>query len=970
MDNSGQDIVALGLNIDSFTTEKLVRLKEYILLFDNLAKYDGKIFNPIMGDGLGKFNTSLAETNRLIDEINVKLSRLNSAKVSPNAFPTRQVRELKNEVESSTIAIKNHGTQIVDSTSKIENMGRGLTRMFGYLRNIAYILPGLGIAGIFNVAFVAIESALEALIDFEDKEGQLIERNNEYNKSLRQTIENIKQLVELQNQLSKVQGSGFTGGDIQRKTQAQEDYVNLLNAEGQSKDKILQQELELAKIRKEKAVTDVSGRGGIGFLEGDIDKRSASLSKLKNQIVDVSDAIQRNLHKETKGVGFIDPETKTFITGKTDLNKKRESLQLAFDTESKSLKELEDIYSNYYKSIQDLSDKDAELKKFNNDQERKRRFEFAKEDISLNIERNKAILDNDKKFHDERDQAIKDNHKQDLRLNQETFINVKTNVSTTPKELQIAQKKLADDNEKADDKRKKDLEKNDTEFFQRKILAETEIRKDEIEQESIKNERIFQNEQNSLQDRIDAYQKYIEGKLKIEDEVRNLAIQRGASKEGGPTSLTTEEQQRIETHRIEQKSNIVANAEKQVYDIVYSYLRKQIKATEDEIAQEEDLSKEGYTKALHNLNAQYEDKKISLRKYHEQKKKIDYEYQKKELDAEILKDIADILKLKKLNAEKIEVEVEYRKQKLKIAKEGGDPTEIDKAQGAFDAAKQAEIEINKDIKNAKDKLSKDTLKREQVEPPDSKDRNKWVDAAVDIEKAINNSLQKLYDERIQNEIDMVNQRKSLIDEIYGYEQDAIEKSSLSQKDKLAYEIQIQAEKKQMDDNAIRQAHELKLNEFHFNKKLALADAAVGIAASIIRDGLTTPKSIADAVIGAVQVATIMASEPPALAKGVINWKGGLAKYGEAGDELVKKPGEKAFIATEETIGYLPKGTDVIPLRKDHPEFSNEKRDESWDQTRYLAKQIKKSNKEVKNIFKPNIIVDMGFEIHKRKILGN
>lgn len=55
------------------------------------------------------------------------------------------------------------------STTSLSGIGKSLTGVLGGVRQLAYILPGIGMAGIFNLAFEAIQAAAEALFDF-DKE--------------------------------------------------------------------------------------------------------------------------------------------------------------------------------------------------------------------------------------------------------------------------------------------------------------------------------------------------------------------------------------------------------------------------------------------------------------------------------------------------------------------------------------------------------------------------------------------------------------------------------------------------------------------------------------------------------------------------------------------------------------------------------------------------------------------------------
>lgn len=965
-----QDILSLGLNISSFNAQKKKTLNEFIKLFDSLAKYDGKIFNPVMGDGLAKFNTSIAETSRLIDELNAKIAKINAAKVVPPTFPTSPLRDYTAATTAASAATEKFKVNAGGVNTRLDNIGSSLTSMLTKLRYLAFILPGIGIAGIFNVIFEAIGNASKELHIFGISLEKTISLEKDLNVTLKEQLDLFSAIVSKMSDLNKLDATS---------TDNKQRAVDVLKDRGYEQGKILKGEVDVAKTRLDVASKRISGtpafEGNAENIKSTLDKY---LSDIKIYSKLVSDADKQQIYfdlvkagsplakgmKEVKGLEF---------TSVDELKAIKALNQSKLDLANTQYKILKDKADEYYNALANLNERNAALEKFNSDEARKLYVERTKADINADIAKQNAILSNERTMHDERDAAIKKQYEDEVKLAKVTRENVtgtkdNPNVSTTNNDKLIAINNEKDEIIKAQLKRDEQIDKNDTEFYQRKIKSLTETSKEELNQTALSNEKIFQNENNSLEERLNAYQKYIFAKQKIVEYDYALDIQRSARKEGGLTSLTTEEKQQFESKRKSESANVTNNTEKQVYDIVLSSLDKQIKSVTDAIKTEEDLSKESYTKALHSLNDLLDKKQISIERYNEKRKKLDYKYKKEELDIEIEKDKADLSLLEDLYSKKIKAELDYRRQKLLIAKLGGDQNEIDKAQGAFDAASQADTNISKAIAAAKNKLNDDKLKREQTRPEDSK--NRWTDQIVRIEEAVNKEIKRLYDERIQYQISLIERQKALLDQQLSNEQDAIEKSSLSIKDKQALEIQVQAQKQAAEVDAMAKERELRIKEFEFNKKMALANAAVGIAAAIIKDGLTTPKSIADAIIGAVEVAGIMATQPPSFAGGVENFGGGIARFGEDGAEVVKIPGKKPFIALTETISYLPKGTDIIPLSDNSPVFGENNIDDSWNQTRFLAKQIKNSNKEIKNIFRPTIIIDGSFESRKRQILGN
>lgn len=1127
MATGDQDIVSLGIDISSFDTKKLSVLNQYISVFNDLAKFDGKIFNPVMGDGLAKFNTSIAETSRLIDEMNVKMATINtsgktvsssmsqaaesttqlsaamkqtlietvqsltvnqellkslqarkdvlSASTSLNAKEYQeltaldgQIKEVSSSIRQEEKASKDMSNEIIKQTkltrdltnelkllkdaqkeqgirtanaiitqgeehpqtkseiatytdisanvnrveksltdakksagsfalgmneagvatqkftvnaagtkTPIEGIGTSLTSMLTKLRYLAFIIPGLGIAGIFNLAFEAIKGLASGFIDFdalfENGTDAMVRKDTEFYESLTALENKFKDIDDIISKVydtSRVGLPGFVSEDDLKK---QKEQIEQLKAEGIETGTVLQGEVKLAQIRKDRAEKGIFGGRSVEFTE-EIGKQVNRLTELSIKINDADNAIRDRAILKTESGQSLSNFFGSFDKDRTEKYKK--DLQSEYDEINNSLKVNTSDLKEYNDAINALSDSQLKLQKFNSDQTRKLLVETTKDNIDLNIDSQKVILGNDKKFYDDKKKAIEKEYQDEVRLAQINRISVtgtkeNPNVSATAADVSIAINKENDDIAKATIRRNQDQERLDVEFYQRKIHALTESNKDELDADALHHERIFQNQEKDLSERINSFEQYILDKKAIIQKDHDLEIQSGAAKAGGLTNLLPEERAKIDQHRVTQEASLTANVEKQSYDIIYSYLSKIIKDKKDEIEQEDDLSKEGYTNALHNLNKSYEDRKISLEKYHTERKKIESTYQRQELDIEIQKNEDDLQSLIETNDEKIKAELVYLNQRLAIAEASGNQEDIDKAQGKSDAAEKAEVDLLKEIAALRKKIADLKLKREEIEPPDDKKWKEWVTQFVRVEEAANKAIKKLYDDRVKLQEDLLQRKTDLLDKEIDSERDAVDKSSLNAKDKQALDIQLAAQKNQLDEDTAVKERALKVKEFEFNKGLELANAAVGIAAAIIKDGLTTPKSIADAAIGAIQIFSILAARPPAYGEGIdFLPRTMFATYGEKGAEYVKQPGKQPFIALTETTSLLERGTQIIPLRNDFPVFDNRPKDESWAQTRFLAKQIKGSKQEIKNIFKPTIVVDMNFESRKRQILGN
>lgn len=216
-------------------------------------------------------------------------------------------------------------------------------------------------------------------------------------------------------------------------------------------------------------------------------------------------------------------------------------------------------------------------------------------------------------------------------------------------------------------------------------------------------------------------------------------------------------------------------------------------------------------------------------------------------------------------------------------------------------------------------------------------------------------------------------------EFYQNEINAIERSTLNEKEKTATTIRLMEEKNAKEKETAAEVKRIRREQAEFDKRASMAQILISTALAEIKvfTGAGTyyeklAQYIATGVIGASALALAASADIPAYEHGTGDkpHKGGLARFGEKGKpEIIKEPNKSPYIVSRETVSYLPPGTEVIPLITDHPVFSGNTVDTSWDQTRYLAKQISKINKGESSITN-NITIDLGFETHKaKKIYG-
>lgn len=1106
------EIVSLGLDISSFDDGKKARLLEYISIFERMEKYEGKVYNPVLGNGLTAFNTSIAETGKLLDDLNTKLNSLastqtqtnntttkgtsgtisaNKALAERNAIATKAaenetklaaantkgaqalltkanaearaatsalqnanstnkavltsknqeaaekavaaalavrvqaekqliaansqmslaerqratntdrstqaVKKLEDAVQAGKIATVNAAAAVesanaglASSTQQLNlatngagGFSKALNGAFSQLRTLAYILPGLGIAGIFNIAFEAIGSVIEALGIFDNSVIKEIDRQIELNKAIQEEFDIRKGIQEQKNALFQSGSDSSTTASLQK---------DVLAAGGANNATLLNKEIEVAgkEFNEAKSKLPLGVKNAREFAQ--------SLIESQDEIKQKREAILAIQNAKNENTSFFDKvNTQTFgkveikkINGKnifynpTENKKTLEEQKQELDILEKSNNDRLQRAQNFLNKESALNAAVAARNKFAADERRKTIVETGKDNADLKIVRAKQIVDSETTTLLEKEAAIKAERVQkDKKAKLDNF-NTQDNRSSDGSDKSIDSNKLKNqlrENEIEQDKKLFDVRET---YRQRTLVAQAEINKAAIEQEAIKNEKIANNDENSLDDRLVALAKYLDLKGKLQDEEFKKDKERLSLKSNDPAAQ--KELVALEATYKQQKASVSADAEKKAFDITTTALAKEyneVKKLNEQNSADQELT---YALEVDRINDLFKAKSISFEEYKKRNIEIDKKYKVKIINDDIIDKQQDISRLERLSTTesdalaKANQKVDTAEVFLQSAKDsGGDVTNaqksVDLAKGERDAILKAQVKTNGDILKANDDLKKLFLKQSLAEREDfiakedakQKKVKETFDVIFKIEKAIFDAAKKYSDATFKIKQDEVDERTATALEGYDAEIAAIEKSSLSQKDKAALDIQLTTQKQEIEKAAQVEQKRLRIEQAEFDKQLSIARIIFGTAEAVIAAGAITPQAIAAGIVGAIQLAVAIATPIPSFAEGVEDFEGGIARYGEAGAEVVKEPNKQPYLVEKETIGYLPKGTDVIPISKYHVQ-ENRIVDSSWEQTMYLANQIKKSTPKITN---KNIIkIDLGFTNYKREILGN
>jgi len=201
--------------------------------------------------------------------------------------------------------------------------------------------------------------------------------------------------------------------------------------------------------------------------------------------------------------------------------------------------------------------------------------------------------------------------------------------------------------------------------------------------------------------------------------------------------------------------------------------------------------------------------------------------------------------------------------------------------------------------------------------------NSDYDDAVKVANAgmeLYQEITKAMNARYQTEIDMIQKRRDAIAASAETEIAAINDSSLSAEEKEKRIASAKAQAALKDKELLKEQNALKRQQA-INDKAANIAAIVQKMALAIATAFTAGPLIGQIIAGVtatilgIQLAQAIATPIPQYADGVKGHPGGMALYGEAGAEIVKEPGKAPYIVDTPTLGILPAGTDVIPMKQ-------------------------------------------------------
>lgn len=367
-------------------------------------------------------------------------------------------------------------------------------------------------------------------------------------------------------------------------------------------------------------------------------------------------------------------------------------------------------------------------------------------------------------------------------------------------------------------------------------------------------------------------------KEELDLKLRQLDLQREAE-------ITAAEKTGEDVFLIDEK---YAKKKQTVYE---KYASDQIALIAENAAHEQEMRNSEYVMDMLALKKQLASKEITQQEYAEREYQLKLDYARKTTEAAI-----DALEMQ-LNAEK-NLSPEER---AKIA------AQIQKLKAEL-AQKEAEAEIDaiNQVTKADDKAHKER----------SKNLKKWMQTASQAVGAIGDLASALYDGQIQK----IEEEQEANDEKYQQDveriQNLADSGAISEEEAEARKRAAKERTELKNAELEKQKQELSRKQAIWDKATSIAQAGIATALAITEALPNIPLSIVIGALGAIQVATILATPIPSYVEGTkdsAGHRGGTALVGDGGKHEVIMYSGKAWITPDTpTLVDIPKGAQVFP----------------------------------------------------------
>lgn len=751
-----------------------------------------------------------------------------------------------------------------------DDVGNYAGKAFGFIRQAAYILPGIGIAGIFGLITDGLVKFYSVLAGGENTVQTAYDLANKTNEAYATQVTNVKLLT----------------AEVARGNPSQSRRLEIIEELNQ---------ISPTYFGNIKTESDL-----ISKLPEDYKKYNAALlTTLKIQAAQtlIGDKYKEQLKLQQELLEANDPNNPNRFGILADFNEGVNGL--AAPGKQRQIKELQktiDFLTNgilkdnetLSKQGGDIAGKQIEI----NERIANNFTETNKIKLQASIDFNNDIATNDKKSYGARQAALAK-----ATEDQKTLLGLSLNQELNDISL-------------TNDKKQVITEKYNTDI--QKLAIDNDKKERELREQASKDEIAFQNQRLERQKKT-AENKTIDPEANLDDRLNALTDYQKASK---AIIKNTEREEIIDAgdNAIKIKT-IREKAANDLLDVDNDVAKKRISINKEVVAELLKAFQEGDK----NEKAILKNSQDTINQYQQQNlERIDRD-KSDELTSLADKYAKGLIKTQEYNDKKAKVESNAQIDSLAAQIDGVQKQiELDKLfneDSASDEKKLADLQIQLSKQVTNQKIS------------DSEKQAAAAQRVRDLEKQFADAtftfVQTTVDAGYENRKNQVQKQIDLVDEQSKAEIDAVNRSLDSNVNKAAKVQLIEAQADAQKTALQREQKRIDQEKAKFDKAVALARIVEATAVaeiealSYLSNPLTAPfyPGIAALIgaLGAIQLATVLAQPIPAYAKGTKNAKGGTSLVGEQGTEYVITPTGATFLTPgQATLMDIPKGSTVVP----------------------------------------------------------
>lgn len=404
-----------------------------------------------------------------------------------------------------------------------------------------------------------------------------------------------------------------------------------------------------------------------------------------------------------------------------------------------------------------------------------------------------------------------------------------------------------------------------------------------------------QNLAKEMQDKLDEFSiKYNSDREKKDVENAIAVVKKGSQEELDLKLHQLELQREAEIDAAEKNGEDVFLIDEKYarkkQDLYEKHASDQVMLIAENAAHEQEIRDGEYVMDMLALKKQLASKEITQQEYAELEYQLKLDYVRKTTEAAI-----DALELE-LQNENLSAE-----DRAKIAEQ------LQKLKADL-SRKEAEAEI--------DAINKVTKADEKSQKERQKNLKKWLQTASQAVGAIGDLASALYDGQIQK----IEEEQEANDEKYDKDveriQNLADSGAISEEEAEARKRAAKERTEIKNAELEKQKQELSRKQAIWDKATSIAQAGIATALAITEALPNIPLSIVIGALGAIQVATILATPIPSYVEGTkdsAGHRGGTALVGDGGKHEVIMYSGKAWITPDTpTLVDIPKGAQVFP----------------------------------------------------------